>query len=196
MSYPLSSYQREPRWVDWDLLPRRQVPPVLRDWLWEPGSLTRRVIAHCDGAFRVNLIRQSPGRPLESERRLLAMGQGEQAVVREVQLLCAERPWVFARTLLPLANLGGAMQRLTRLGTRPLGEVLFTARDVERRLVQVAQLHPTHSLFAAASDPSADGPECLWGRRALFALAGKYLLVNEIFLPPVANGAGRVRGCP
>lgn len=196
MSYPLSSYQREPHWVDWDLFPRRRVPAILRDWLWEPGSLTRRVIACCDGAFRVRLLRQSAGRPFASERHLLAMGLGELAVVREVQLLCEDRPWVFARTLLPLASLGGAMRRLTRLGTRPLGEVLFTATDVERLLVQVAQVHPTHSLFAAASDLADGAQESLWGRRALFALAGKHLLVNEIFLSPIAKGAGGVKGCP
>lgn len=187
MSHLPASYQREPRWVDWDLYPHWRAPAALRGWLWERGSLTRRVIACCAGAFRVRLLSQSPGRPLASEGRLLAMRSGEQAVVREVQLLCEGRPWVFARTLLPLGSLDGAMRRLTRLGTRPLGEVLFTASDVERLSVQIAQLEPCHGLFAAATAQTADVPASLWGRRALFALAGKHLLVNEIFLSPVAH---------
>ncbi len=196
MSHAPPSYPREPRWVDWDLYPRRRVPAGLRDWLWERGSLTRRVIACCDGAFRVRLLGQSPGRPFQSERDLLALGSGEQAVVREVQLLCGGRPWVFARTLLPLRSLGGAMRRLTRLGTRPLGEVLFTATDVERLLVQLAQLDPNHSLFAVATAQADAVPQTLWGRRALYALAGKQLLVNEIFLAPIAEGCGDMRECP
>jgi chorismate--pyruvate lyase len=238
VSHAPSSYQREPRWVDWDLYPRWRVPAAVRDWLWERGSLTRRVIASCNGAFRVRLLRQSPDRPYESERHLLGMRWGEQAVVREVQLLCGGQPWVFARTLLPLGSLGGAMRRLTRLGTRPLGEVLFTASDVERLGVQVAQLRPglglfatataqtgelrpglglfatataqtgelrpgpalfttatgqtaeldpDYGLFGAATHETSDIPRCLWGRRALYALAGKHLLVNEIFLSPIVG---------
>lgn len=182
LSQRLSSFEREPRWVDWGRYPRHRVPAELRDWLWERGSLTRRVIAHCQGPFRVRLLRQSVGRPLGSERRLLAMPAGEQAVVREVELLCGGQPWVFARTLLPLANLGGAMRRLTRLGTRPLGEVLFTATDVERLVVEVAELDPNDGIYRVASAHLLEPPERLWGRRALYALAGKFLLVNEIFL--------------
>ena len=108
-------------------------------------------------------------------------------MVREVELLCDGRPWVFARTLMPLANLGGAMRRLTRLGNRPLGEVLFTAADVDRLLVQVAELQSFHGLFSAATANLTYKPKSLWGRRALFALDGKYLLVNEIFLSNIGS---------
>lgn len=190
MRHHLSSIDREPRWVDWTRMPRRRVPLGLRGWVWERGSLTRRVIAFCSGHFQVRLLDQSPGRPLRGERELLDMPDGELAMVREVELLCDGQPWVFARTLMPLANLGGAMRRLTRLGNRPLGEVLFTATDVERLVVQVGNLRPMHGLYVAATANLTRKPENLWGRRALFALDGKFLLVNEIFLSNIGYQEG------
>jgi len=113
------------------------------------------------------------------------MAAGEQAVIREVELLCDGRPWVYARTLMPLSSLGGGMRRLTRLGTRPLGEVLFTAEGVERLRVEIAELGVSQGLFGIAGAGLEPPPEYLWGRRALFALDGKRLLVNEIFLPGI-----------
>ena len=41
---------------------------------------------------------------------------GEAAIVREVELLCGETPWVFARTLIPATSLRGPARRLAMLG--------------------------------------------------------------------------------
>ncbi len=104
-------------------------------------------------------------------------------MVREVELLCDGVPWVFARTLIPASSLTGAARQLTRLGERPLGEVLFTHRQMQRGVTEMARLTPRHRLFADASGRLERRVESVWGRRTLFYLAGKPLLVNEIFLP-------------
>ena len=174
----------EPNWGPMD---RRAlaVSRGLFHWLQERGSLTRRVMGVCPGRFRVRLLHQGWGRPLYSEGRLLRMRRGEVALVREVELLCDETPWVFARTLIPAGSLRGAARRLARLGERPLGAVLFSDPNTRRELVQAVRLSPRHPLHAAASHNLDHPAGLLWGRRSLYYYAGKPLLVNEIFLPDI-----------
>ncbi len=162
----------------------------LCDWLRDDGSLTAKLVRACNGRFRVRVLRQGWGRPLYSESRLLRMRRGETALVREVELLCAETPWVFARTLIPASSLRGPARRLADLGERPLGAVLFADPSMRRGATQIARLQPRHPLFAAATGSLEDQPAELWGRRTLFYLSGKPLLVNEIFLPAIPLVAG------
>jgi chorismate--pyruvate lyase len=173
----------EPDWLTWEQQRTGQIPPGLATWLHDKESLTRRVQAACGPGFQVRLVRQGWGSPLYSEGRLLKMRRGEIAVIREVFLLCGEQPWVFARTLIPIHSLRGRARRLTRLGERPLGEVLFSHPGLRRGATQVARLLPKHRLFVAAVAGLGEVPTQLWGRRTLFYYAGKPLLVNEIFLP-------------
>jgi chorismate--pyruvate lyase len=161
----------------------------LAPWLRDDSSLTRRVVRACEGQFSVEVIRQSHARPLPSERRLLGTSPREQVLVREVELRCQGCPWVFARTLIPAASLSGEARRLSVLGSRPLGAVLFADPRTERRRIEIGRLGPRHPLFARAVGNLDHGPRCLWGRRTLFVYAGRSLLVNEIFLP----GIPRVR---
>ncbi|MCU7906077.1 MAG: chorismate lyase [Candidatus Thiodiazotropha sp. (ex Epidulcina cf. delphinae)] len=163
-------------------------------WLRDTGSLTRRVIQACDkGTFRVRLLHQGWGTPLNSERRILNMRRGVVAMVRDVELLCNENPWVFARTLIPVTSLRGSARRLMQLGEKPLGAVLFSDPKVSRGSTQIAQLLPGHPLFSAACNHLDVTPASLWGRRTLFYVANdRPLLVNEIFLPGIPMEAG---GC-
>ncbi len=112
------------------------------------------------------------------------MRRGGTALLREVELLCGGVPWVFARTLIPVRSLQGPARRLTLLGERPLGEVLFADLSMQRGVTQVARLLPRHALFASATTHLQPVAE-IWGRRTLFHLAGKPLLVNELFLPDI-----------
>jgi chorismate--pyruvate lyase len=106
--------------------------------------------------------------------------------VREVELLCDEMPWVFARSVIPATSLRGRARRLGNLGERPLGGVLFADPGLRRGVTQIARLLPRHPLYAAACDHLIEKPGELWGRRSVFFFAGKPLLVNEIFLPAVS----------
>jgi len=182
-SRPPSFAAAEPGWISWRLQRRRQIPVGLAAWLRDTGSLTRRVQCVCGSGFQVRLLHQGWGSPLYSEGRLLCMRRAETAVIREVLLLCDKLPWVFARTLIPIHSLRGGARRLTRLGERPLGEVLFAHRGLRRGVVEVARLLPRHRLFVSAVSGLEQVPAELWGRRTLFYFAGKPLLVNEIFLP-------------
>jgi chorismate--pyruvate lyase len=160
------------------------VPPAIEQWLRDRGSLTARLKSASHGDFRVNLLRQGWARPLDSERRLLGMRRGGIAILREVELLCGGVPWVFARTLIPARSLRGPARRLAMLGERPLGEVLFADPSMRRGVTQMACLRPRHALFVSATVHLRQ-VEAIWGRRTLFHLAGKPLLVNELFLPDI-----------
>jgi chorismate--pyruvate lyase len=100
-----------------------------------------------------------------------------------VQLLCDERPWVFARSLIPARTLRGRGRRLTQLGTRPLGQVLFTDPGVRRGPVEIARIAVGQRLHQQAFAGLAEPPDAIWGRRSVFWIEERPLLVCEIFLP-------------
>ena len=191
---PLSNFRNinaglEPNWSSLQRVRRSSIPEGTVDWLRDPGSLTARLKATCPGRFRVRLLRQEWERPLYSESRVLGMRRGEAAFIREVELLCDDTPWVFARTVIPASSLRGPARHLALLGTRPLGEVLFADPHTKRGPMEIARLQPRHPLFASATAEGAESPKEIWGRRTLFHLAGAPLLVNEIFLPSIPEPA-------
>jgi len=160
------------------------VPEAAWSWITEPGSLTRRVQDGCDGVFDLRLLRQGWGEALPSERRLLRADRHGRDLIREVELLCDGAPRIFARTVMPARSLIGRARELSRLGTRPLGAVLFADPSTRRGIVECTRLSPAHALFAVATAHWAgERPTQLWGRRTVYRYAGRPLLVNEIFLP-------------
>jgi len=172
--------------MEWRLQRFATVPVGVQKWLRDEGSLTRRVMQACgDSAFRVRLLHQGWGSPLYSEARALKLRRGHATLIREVELICGDCPWVFARTLIPATSLVGSARRLTQLGEKPLGAVLFSDRKVRRGMTQMARLQPRHPLFIAATGHLDQLPDELWGRRTIFHLAGRPILVNEIFLPDI-----------
>ncbi len=181
---------REPRWVPRRQLIAARLPSRARSWLFEPHSLTRRIQGACPGCFRVRVLSQRHERPMLNERRLLGIPDHALAVVRQVQLLCNDRPWVYGRTVIPLATLTGAQRRLSSLGSRSLGAMLFADSSLKRFEVQVAQILPWHDLYGAATFDLPRGPAAVWGRRSVFRTGDKPLLVSEVFLPPVLGEGG------
>lgn len=176
-----SSWRPAARWS------RTQLPQRLRTWLLDPASLTQRILCACRGAFRVNVLSQTWCRPFWNEARVLGLAVGRRALVRQVQLLCDEDPWVFARTIIPAATLTGAQRRLARLRSRSLGAVLFSDPTMTRAQTEIARLVPGDPLFALARGGLAVQSGEIWGRRAVFRLSGKPLLVTELFSPGIGD---------
>lgn len=172
------------RWRKGKQLSRAAPNAALREWLLDSGSLTRRVRQTCAGRFRVRVELQGWGKPRLDEYRALGLRLGRIALIREVHLLCNERPWVFARTVIPVSTLRGRQRRLAHLGDRPLGAVLFADPQMQRGPVEVARIPPGSGLFAAAAQGLKHRPSEVWGRRSVFRLGGKPLLVSEFFLLP------------
>lgn len=105
------------------------------------------------------------------------MANRETALIREVHLMCDDHPVVYARTVIPVSTLVGPQKRLAHLGDKPLGAVLFSDKSMRRSEVQVACLKPAQVKLATANS------EDIWGRRSVFRLNDRPLLVSEYFLP-------------
>ena len=181
-----------PLWRHQRQVPRGFIPPSMTPWLFDVASLTQRLRQVCQGRFQVQVVSQARARPLRDERCTLGMRDHEYAVVRMVYLLCDGQPWVFARTIIPLHTLSGAQRRLRRLGTKPLGEMLFSDHSMRRSNVEVARLVPGGMLFGLATADLVQQPQAVWGRRSVFYLQHKPLLVGEIFLPELMNADARL----
>lgn len=181
----------EPVWYFTRELRHGFVPAGMTDWLFDPGSLTARLIRACPGRFHVQVLSQIWRAPLHNEIKRLGMRQRQMSLIREVYLYCDDQPWVFARTVIPRKTLTGKQRHLANLGSRSLGSVLFADPHMRRDEIEVASLHATEQLYHKAVAALSTTPASVWGRRSVFYLKNKPLLVSEIFLPGVACCAAR-----
>ena len=78
-----------------------------------------------------------------------------------------------------------------RLGTRPLGELLFADPSMRRETMEIAVLGRGTALYRLALRGVPVRPTAIWGRRSVFRLDRQPLLVNEIFLPGIGPFPGR-----
>lgn len=181
MSAQSISLLRPLHWKPLAHWPRAQRPaPALLSWLAHQGSLTARLQAFSQGDFSVRILRQQWALPRPEECRLLGMRRPQIALVREVVLQGKGEDWVFARSLLPQASLTGPLRHLRRQGNRPLGAFLFSQPALVRSQIQLAPIAPAHGYVPQALQA---GTPWLWGRRSLFSLQARALLVSEVFLP-------------
>lgn len=161
-----------------------RAPRALRGWLADRGSLTRCLKArHAD--FRVSPVARGFAPPFLDEARVLHVRPKTQAYVRNVLLIGGARPRVFAHSVLPRASLRGGWCVITRLGTKPLGEALFTDPRIRRLALTMRRLDARHPLYRAARDHTGFLARHLWARRSVFCLNGRSLLVTEVFLPAI-----------
>ena len=160
------------------------LPRSLRHWLCDKGSLTQRLKARCTD-FRVVPLTTGLARPNLDEYALLGMAPGARAYVREVLLLCNGVPVVFAHSVLPYPSLRGAWNGISRLGSRPLGQALFSDHRIQRQPLAYRNVRPDHPLFHAITRQHVPHDNTLWARRSVFCLNTHPLLVTEVFLPAI-----------
>ena len=170
-----------PRWTARLDQCRPAAPPAAAAWLAEPGLLTERLRACCGGRPGLSVIAEAEAL-LAAHDAAVLQASGSAAFVREIELTCDGRPWVFAQTLIPQATL--ARQRwLASLGGAALGERLAALPGLERGPLEFARLVAGDRLYHRALRERTDQPASLWARRSWFAIAGDRLLVQEVFLP-------------
>ena len=143
----------------------------------DKGSLTQRLIDQSKNNFSVEVYGQQLAAPRLDESNLLNLAYKRAALVREVFLCGNNQPWVFARSIIPQSTLTGRLRALRHLDNRPLGAVLFSDPTMTRGPMEIARIPA-----AAIPDNRQDPHATLWGRRSVFYLDNKPLLVSEIFL--------------
>lgn len=160
------------------------LPRSLRRWLCDRGSLTRRLKARCT-RFSVTPLATGLARANIDEAALLSLSGRQYAYVRDVTLRCDDQVVVFAHSVLTRKSLRGAWNGITHLGSRPLGEALFNNPRIRRQALAYCKLTPRHPLFRRIHHHLPQTERCLWARRSVFCLAGRPLLVTEVFLPSI-----------
>lgn len=165
---------RQNVWRPYRSVPVWVLPQAWRRWVLDKGSLTKRLIQASDGNFAVRVTFQGWDYPRCDEARVLGIPGRQKALIREVELLCYGEPWVRARSVIPGTTLTGPERQLRYLGNRPLGAFLFRSRTMRRKAIEVASLN-------------VHGDEPMYGRRSVFLLHNKPLLVSELFLPAIHN---------
>lgn len=186
----------EPRWRIADGPRPAGLTDEMATWLFDSDSLTKRLRQASGGDFKVKLLKQQFERPLLCERRALGLDDSAIALVRQVHLYCGGEVKVYARTVMPLSMLHGSSRGLARLGGRPLGEMLFRDKSMRRSPMQIARVDEGDLFYRwgvagiAAGGMADQSCDQIWGRRSVFRLSGRPLLVNEIFLPPLPQSTG------
>lgn len=169
-------FQYEPSWISANSVVRKTLPRDLQSWLSESESLTQRLRENWEN-ISVHVLFEKQQTPFLTERQLLNSPERRYCLVREVILLSNQTPLILARTVIPAKTLKITQGNLARLGTRPLGEILFSAPSLARKSLGIAQIEPR--LWANELPQT----EKLWGRRTQYSICGQPMLVSEFFLP-------------
>jgi chorismate--pyruvate lyase len=166
-----------------------------REWLINIESLTDRLMQQCQD-FSVAVLAQDSnvsGVAIAADELALVDHNDDnstQLVIREVLLQGDGQPWVFARSIFPVALTQDALHEL---GNQPLGKLLFNDPRFQRQPFMLAFMLPDDPFvqhLLAQKVISAQALELhlrkhagIWARRSVFTYLEHHILVNEVFLP-------------
>lgn len=178
-------YLAEPDWKTNHPGIHRIIPEKTASWIYEPESITRRLRCLYNNQINVKLLFHQHCLPFLSEGKLLKQQGNHYCLTREVMLSSNNKPLILARTIIPKKTLQGAQRILSRLGNKPLGEVIFSYPKLQRLEMQIAKIEPSHWLPKIKHQVDLNQP--VWARRTIYAIKDRQLLVSEFFLPEITN---------
>lgn len=135
--------------------------------LCDESSLTARLKQLSGGDFAVEVV-QEGWIQLENKALLSAFGPvapDHRFWSRHVILRGRGEPWVMAHSLLPEHAAFSPLKEVMELSNKPLGEFLFQNPDLIRMNLELVKT-----------------PGNIWGRRSLFSLYNKPIMVAEFFM--------------
>lgn len=175
-------FAQEPTWRENLRGSHHTLPENVQSWAYEPGSLTKRLRDYY-GTVKVNILLHQWRKPYLSERKQLGLTEQRYALTREVMLSSGDTPLLLARTIIPQETIKVAHRNLAHLGTRPLGEVIFSYPDLERIAMDLVLIAPSH--WSNQALKLANIQDLTWGRRTVYAIQQRPMLVSEFFLPEI-----------
>ncbi|MCC5878936.1 MAG: chorismate lyase [Idiomarina sp.] len=155
------------------------LPPLLQDWLLDPGSLTTRLQA-ASSDFNVQVLRHDTGSVSHDELHMMQRVPQLPCQVREVLLREQTTPWVFARSVIPQSP-HGLLHELQNIGSNPLGQALFTHADVSPGDFEFALFEPASAMGRLNTTLSGHS-HAIYARRRIFWVEDAPVLVAEVFL--------------
>ena len=176
-------FNREPEWHEHRRGSQHHLPEAVQSWTYEAGSLTQRLRDYYGNAIAVSILFHQWRKPFLSERNQLHLPQSRYGLTREVILHTNGKPLLLARTIIPEETIKVAHRNLAHLGTRPLGEVIFSYPDLERITMDLVLIRPT--TWTPPAQEKANITQPIWGRRTVYAIQKRPMLVSEFFLPEI-----------
>jgi chorismate lyase len=172
--------------LHWQMAPSRLVPANLLPWLQDAGSFMHRLRSHGVANTKIKVLLQSWQLPFEQERGLLNLDHRQYVWVREVLIHNDDTVWMFARTIFPRLTLTGKEKRFLYLAGKSLGSLLFNNRNTKRSQFEFASVKNTDHFYNKFQG-IANVPSEVWARRSIFHIGEKPILLEEFFLPSLAN---------
>ena len=175
-SKPSFPYGEEINWLSPDSV-QTPLNPFLQSWLLASDSLTQKLKEQCQH-FEVKVLGEGMHTSCEGE-----LPHQQTVWIREVLLCLDGIPWVFARTLIPEKLMNKKRNDFLALGSKPLGELLFTQSEFIPGKIELAKYSLSSRLAELAQSLKQQVSEPLWGRRRYFHVDSEQLIVSEVFLP-------------
>ena len=88
--------------------------------------------------------------------------------IREVILYGNQNPRVYAQSIIPVETINQGLSKLGKLGTKPLGDILFEKNIFKKENTVFAQFKDKKNIF--------------WGRKTKYNVKNKPFSVMEVFL--------------
>lgn len=176
-------FNNEPLWREHRRGNQHALPAAVQSWTYETGSLTQRLRDYYGNKIAVNILFHQWRAPFLSERLQLQMPLRRFGLIREVMLHRDGTPLLLARTIIPDETIKAAHRNLSHLGARPLGEVIFSYPDLERIAMDLTWIAPDGWASQIRKKANIDQP--VWGRRTIYAIQKRPMLVSEFFLPEI-----------
>jgi len=170
----------------WLAAPPPSLTPAQKYWLMRPGVLTAGL--RKQGTVRLRVLNEYAQGASLDEARGLGIATASPVWVREILMSVDGVDSVVGRSLTPLAASHGVWKRMRRLSTRPLADMLFHDRTVERSAFACRRLSWPVPFHATVQDIQHEPIAALWARRSVFWRHKQPLLVAECFLPAFWNG--------
>ena len=166
-----------------------RAPRKWQPWLSDTGSLTQKIESAIGQKPEVQVLRDCP-QTLNSDESRYFHFKLRRCRVREVLLCSNGIPLVMAHSVIPTLSSSGTNHAVLRLGTKPLGAVLFSKTRKPPKAKpprDIAQFDKRSELWKKSAKHFSGLSSPLWTRRTLYHLKGHPILVNEIFLPALLD---------
>lgn len=162
-------------------------PPELHRWLEYRESLTELGRARCPD-INVKLLQQGWSAANEREITLLNTSANQVFYTREIFMQCGNKPWWYARTVLPEKTYKVREKAFNELGTNALGTLLYDDPSMQRSPFVFEKLlfdDPLIQRIDAFQPALATAP--LYARLSVIHLSDQPLLLQEVFLTPFVS---------
>ena len=176
---------RSPHWCALTAHSIRCVPRPVRRWIVICSSMTKYIEELVKQRVVVKVLREERGRIHFDEQRLLDSVQST-GHVREITLNAGGRTLLVARTVF-IARRLRSNRKLRGLGSRPLGELLFSKGVAKWRQREFGRVTPRHPVSALIESAATRQSENSWARRTVFIFNACPILVTEVFLPDLLS---------